>query len=277
MAHGSFIRGLETTATFDSQTDQFVLNSPTISSTKWWPGALAHTSTHAIVMAQLYIEGKHHGLHGFIVPLRSLKDHSPLPGVEVGDIGPKFGFEMVDNGFLRLKNVRVPRENMLMKYAQVDRNGRFSKPVHDKLGYGAMVFVRATIVQDSSRFIARATTVAVRYSAVRKQFPAQDNPGAPEVQTLDYQTQQEKLLPYVAASFASHFMGLEMMKLYRMNNELLRQNDTSLLAELHGMTSGMKALLTEIACESMEVCRKSMGGHGYSKFCGGMCLILFCF
>lgn len=42
-----------------------------------------------------------------------------LLGIVVGDIGPKFGFNEVDNGFLKLENVRIPRENMLMKYAKV--------------------------------------------------------------------------------------------------------------------------------------------------------------
>jgi uncharacterized protein len=37
----------------------------------------------------------------------------------VGDIGPKFGFDEVDNGYLKLENVRIPREHMLMKYAKV--------------------------------------------------------------------------------------------------------------------------------------------------------------
>jgi len=40
-------------------------------------------------------------------------------GITLGDIGPKFGFDSIDNGFLRFSNVRIPRENMLMKYAQV--------------------------------------------------------------------------------------------------------------------------------------------------------------
>jgi hypothetical protein len=30
---------LETTATFDPQHDEFIMNSPTITSMKWWPGA----------------------------------------------------------------------------------------------------------------------------------------------------------------------------------------------------------------------------------------------
>lgn len=38
LGHGTFIRGLETTATYDPTTEEFVLNSPTITSYKWWPG-----------------------------------------------------------------------------------------------------------------------------------------------------------------------------------------------------------------------------------------------
>ena len=42
-----------------------------------------------------------------------------VAGVTVGDIGPKFGNIGNDNGYLRFNNLRIPRENMLMKYAQV--------------------------------------------------------------------------------------------------------------------------------------------------------------
>lgn len=38
LGHGTFVRGLETTATYDAETGEFVLNSPTLSSYKWWPG-----------------------------------------------------------------------------------------------------------------------------------------------------------------------------------------------------------------------------------------------
>jgi alkylation response protein AidB-like acyl-CoA dehydrogenase len=55
----------------------------------------------------------------FIVQIRSLEDHTPLPNVTVGDIGVKFGnggYNSMDNGLLRFDHVRIPRENMLMKY-----------------------------------------------------------------------------------------------------------------------------------------------------------------
>ena len=40
-------------------------------------------------------------------------------GIQVGDIGPKFGYFGMDNGFLGMSNVRIPRDQMLMKYSQV--------------------------------------------------------------------------------------------------------------------------------------------------------------
>jgi acyl-CoA oxidase len=53
-----------------------------------------------LIQARLIIDGKDYGAHGFIVPIRSLKDHRPFPGVKVGDIGPKSygGFSKIDNG-----------------------------------------------------------------------------------------------------------------------------------------------------------------------------------
>lgn len=48
---------------------EFVIHSPTLSSTKWWPGGLGKTATHAVVMARLFVAGKDHGPHAFIVGL----------------------------------------------------------------------------------------------------------------------------------------------------------------------------------------------------------------
>ena len=61
LGHGTFLRGLETTATFDPDTDEFIVHSPTLTSTKWWPGGLGKTATHAVVMARLFTNGVDHG------------------------------------------------------------------------------------------------------------------------------------------------------------------------------------------------------------------------
>lgn len=57
LAHGSNVAGLETTATFDEVTDEFVIHTPSVSATKWWIGGAAQTATHCAVFAQLIIKG----------------------------------------------------------------------------------------------------------------------------------------------------------------------------------------------------------------------------
>ncbi|XP_061087345.1 peroxisomal acyl-coenzyme A oxidase 1 isoform X1 [Conger conger] len=262
IGHGTHIRGLETTSTYDPSTQEFVLNSPTITSIKWWPGGLGKTSNHAIVLAQLHTQGRCHGLHAFIVPIRCMKTHMPLPGVVVGDIGPKFGFDEVDNGYLKLENVRIPRENMLMKYAKVEPDGTYLKPPSDKLTYGTMVFIRSMIVGDSARALSQSCTIAIRYSAVRHQ--SELRPGDPEPQIMDYQTQQYKLFPLLATAYAFHFVGQYMGKTYHRIAGDISQGDFSELPELHALSAGLKAFTTWTASAGIEVCRMSCGGHGFS-------------
>lgn len=136
LGHGSNIRALETTATFLKECDggakggEWIIHSPTITSTKFWPGTLGKTANHAMVIARLIDgSGVDHGIHNFLVPLRSMDDHTLLPGVETGDIGPKIGYNNMDNGFAHFTNVKIPRRNMAMRFAFVDEEGNYKKVV----------------------------------------------------------------------------------------------------------------------------------------------------
>jgi acyl-CoA oxidase len=266
LGHGTFLRGLETTATYDPKTEEFVLNSPTRTSIKWWPGGLGHFTTHAIVVADLITQGKSRGVHPFIVQLRSLEDHTPLPGITVGDIGPKFGYNHNDNGFVEFKNVRIPRDQMLMKFAQVGRDGRYSKPASEKLAYGTMVFVRSFLVRYGADSLSRACTIATRYSAVRRQSQIRED--KPEVQILDFVTQQYKLFPLIATSYAFQFAGNNMLRIYIVSRAEMEDGNMDSLPELHATSAGLKAFTSEIASNGIEVCRLSCGGHGYSHASG---------
>jgi len=133
LGHGSNIRALETTATFLREKDggapggEWVVHSPTETSAKFWPGTLGKTANHAMVIAQLVDgDGARRGIHNFLVPLRSMTDHALLPGVETGDIGPKIGYNNMDNGYARFDNVRIPRRNMAMRFATVDEDGKYA-------------------------------------------------------------------------------------------------------------------------------------------------------
>lgn len=265
MGHGSNVQGLETTATFDPDTDEFVLNSPTLTSTKWWPGGLGKVSTHAVAYARLITDGQDYGVHAFIVQIRSLEDHQPLPGVTVADIGTKFGsgaYNTMDNGLLRFDHVRIPRKQMLMRLSKVTREGKYMhSDVPRQLVYGTMVFVRKTIVADASNYLSRAVCIAARYSAVRRQFGSQA--GGPEVQVIDYKTQQNRLFPLLATAYAFRFVGEWMNWLYLDVTKRLEVKDFSTLAEAHACTAGLKSLTTSVTADGIEDCRKLCGGHGY--------------
>lgn len=281
LGHGSNLSGLETTATYDAATQSFDIHSPTLTSTKWWPGGLGKASSHCVVMARLVLDGKQVGTHGFIVQLRRQEDHMPMPGVEVGDIGPKFGFSTQDNGFLRLNHVRIPRDNMLMRFAKVTEAGQYVKPPHAKLSYGTMIGIRANIVVGAGLQLGKAVTVAVRYSAIRRQF-GRDVAGsgagataagagaaaAREKKVLDYETQQFKVLPLLATVFAYHFVGSQIRSEYQDYLSSMDKGDFSALPALHATLAGLKALTSWTCSSGIEECRRACGGHGYSLFSG---------
>lgn len=267
LGHGTFLRGLETTATYDPRTQEFIIHSPTITATKWWPGGLGKTASHALVMARLFTQGKDLGPHAFIVHLRSPEDHSPLPGVIVGDIGNKMGYNAVDNGFVRFDHVRVPRRNMLMKHSKVDPDGTFHPPPVAKAAYGTMVFVRADIVSNAALFLKKGLTIAIRYNAVRRQ--SNIKPDGLETQVLDYQHSQRTLFPLLATAYAFHFTGAVMRRMYFQFEKASRTGgDFSALPELHATSSGLKAYCTWKTKDGLEISRLACGGHGFMHISG---------
>uniref|UniRef100_H9H7D6 Acyl-coenzyme A oxidase n=1 Tax=Monodelphis domestica TaxID=13616 RepID=H9H7D6_MONDO len=267
MGHGTYLQGLETTATYDASTQEFVLNTPSLSATKWWPGDLGRTATHALVLAQLYCSGTCHGMHGFLVPIRSLQDHSPLPGITVGDIGPKMNFEQTDNGFLKLDHVRIPRENMLSRFSQVLPDGTYVKKGTPQSNYLTMIVVRVQLL--SSEFVPplmKACIIATRYAVVRHQ--SKIKPSEPEVKILDYQTQQQKLFPQLAMAYAFHFVNNSVVEFFNDAYQGIISGDTASLPELHALSSGMKAFISDCCILGAETCRRACGGHGYSLLSG---------
>ncbi|KAK5455036.1 hypothetical protein LTS15_005756 [Exophiala xenobiotica] len=289
LGHGSNVRGLETTATWNSDDKTFTLHSPYLTASKWWIGSLGKVANYAVVMAQLFINGKNYGPHPFVVQIRDLKTHEPLPNIHVGDIGPKFGYNTMDNGFLLFKGVKIPHVNMLARFSRVDPNtNKYVRPSNPSLIYGTLTWVRSNIVLQSGSVLARGVTIATRYCAVRRQFQDRDAPANEpgENQVLNYTMVQIRLLPLLAATYALHFTGRGMINLYsenqkRMNGDVGKLSDTNrapgpeelnpgtdLLADLHATSCALKALASTTAAEGLEICRRACGGHGYSSFSG---------
>ncbi|XP_023304195.2 probable peroxisomal acyl-coenzyme A oxidase 1 [Lucilia cuprina] len=262
LGHGTYIRGLETRADYDIEKREFILNTPSLTAYKWWPGGLGHTANMVILMAQLYIKDKHYGLQPFLVRIRNEKTHQPEPGVDVGDVGPKLGVNGVNNGFLGLKNVRIPLKQMLSKHNQVLADGTFVKGPEPVMLYSTMSYVRVNIVKDVSFNLLQAAVIATRYSAIRRQGIESVAPKK-EIQVLDFLTQQHKVFPQIAKGIFYRLAADYVWDLYRTVHKELEQGNKRNLSELHALSCCLKAVCSHEAAKGVETLRKSCGGHGY--------------
>ncbi|KAJ6477780.1 peroxisomal oxidase [Mycena sanguinolenta] len=269
LAHGTNVSRLETTATYLPGTREFEIHSPTLTSTKWWIGALGKTATHGVLQAKLILPGgKDMGPHLFLIQLRDLDTHAVLPGRIIGDIGPKAmgGYATVDNGFARFDHVRIPKENMLSKFAGVTDAGEYMTPPHAKLSYGGMLYIRSGMVTSAGWTTARGVTVAIRYATVRRQ--GEVGPEGLERQTITYPSLHVRLVPLIARAYVFIELGRALTRGFDSLARGLSSGDTSQLAEMHVMTSGLKVLVSSTTIQDLETARRSMGGHGYSAFAG---------
>jgi acyl-CoA oxidase len=91
----------------------------------------------------------------------------------------------------------------------------------------------------SAETLKRALTIAVRYSARRIHHT---NKGATQI--LDYQAQQQRLMPLLAATYALHFTGKKLNADYVRIMDELSQFNLSNLPDFHATSAGLKAFST---------------------------------
>ena len=262
--HGSDVQSLETTATYDPSTEEFVIDSPTPSSRKDYIGGAAETARLAAVFAQLITQGEGHGVHCLLVPIRDA-DGNDLPGVTTSDCQYKGGLPGVDNGRILFDHVRVPRENLLNKYADVAPDGTYSSPIEnpDRRFFtmlGTLIRGRVTVGGSAAAAARVALDIAVRYALQRRQFSAPDDEG--EVLIMDYLVHQRRLFPLIARSYALEFAQNELVaKLHDL--QTADSPDAEEQRELESRAAGLKAANTWHASAAIQEAREACGGAGY--------------
>ncbi len=259
IGHGSNVQGIETTAMYDSEHEGFIIHSPSFSAGKSYIGNAAVDARLATVFAQLEVNGEHHGVHAFIVPLRD-ENGEVLPGITIEDNGYKMGLNGVDNGKIWFDQVRVPRTALLNRFAEVDSGGKYQSEIKSAgtrffTMIGTLVSGRVTIAASSNSAAKSALTIAVRYAARRRQFGSGKLPGK-ETLLLDYPAVQRRLMPLLANVYAVDFA---LKHLVVLNTQAIDSGSRT----LETLAAGLKAWATWNTTRTIQACRENCGGEGY--------------
>lgn len=255
--HGSNVRGIETTATFNAKNQTFTIHTPNEFARKEYIGNAAVHGQMATVFAKLILDGKDYGVSAFLVPIRASSGAS-VEGVTIKDCGRKMGLNGVDNGVIYFNNVVIPKENMLDRFASVATDGKFESPIaSDNRRFftmlGTLVGGRIGIPRAGLSAAKTGVTIAIKYSDRRLQFGPE---GGAEIPILNYKTHQRRLMPLLANCYAFHFA------LQYLTNRFLKRSEEE-MQEIEALAAGLKALSTWNTTETLQQCRECCGGKGY--------------
>lgn len=263
IGHGSDVASVGTTATFDPDTDEFVIHTPFKAAWKDYLGNAAQDGVAAVVFAQLITRGVNHGVHAFYVPIRDEEGYN-LPGVSSEDDGRKGGLNGIDNGRLAFDHVRIPRFNLLNRYGHVSEDGTYTSPI-DSPGrrffttLGTLVQGRVSLDGSSVNAAKIGLSIAIRYAYERRQF---SSGGDSEATLMSYQLHRRRLLPLLARTYAQAFAHHDLLETF--DGVFSGREDTpENRAELETLAAALKPMSTWNALETLQVCREACGGSGY--------------
>jgi acyl-CoA oxidase len=255
--HGSNVKGLETTATYNHKDKTFIIHTPHEKAQKEYIGNAAVHGQMATVFAKLIIDEVDYGVNAFVVPLRD-ENNTILKGIIIKDCGLKMGLNGVDNGIIRFDNVIIPKDNMLDRFASVSEQGKFESPIpSDNRRFftmlGTLVGGRIGIPRSALSAAKSGLAIAIKYSDQRKQFGPE---GGEEVSILNYRMHQRRLFPLLAKTYAIHFA------LQYVTTRFIERTELE-MPEIEALAAGIKAYTTWNTTATLQECREACGGKGY--------------
>lgn len=265
IGHGSNVQGILTTAHYLHSERSFILNTPSEMGMKFWIGNLSRTANMGVVFANLIVGDRNHGVHVFIVRVRDDKGYV-LPGITLGDCGPKLGMNGIDNGWAIFKSVEIPYFYLLDKYSQINENGEFVSSIKKKtkrfaLQLAALSGGRLLVSNTSSQLVLNSLGMAIRYLTIRKQF---GDKNYQENQIISYPSVQKKMFPFWSRAIINNIFTLKTYEDWQRSNKT--PMSSLKLKELHAICSYLKSRTTYDSLQTLYNVRELCGGHGYSSY-----------
>ncbi len=255
--HGSNVRGIKTTATYEKETDSLVIHTPGKNDNKEYIGN-ALDSKMASVFAQLIVNGKNEGVHAILVPIRD-EHQQVLSGITIEDNGYKLGLNGVDNGKIWFNQVKVPRENLLNKYGSITKEGNYHSDIKNPnkrffTMLGTLIGGRICVARAGLGGAKMALYIAVKHALERRQF--NDSIKIQEDLLMDYPTHQLRLTPAIAKAYVYDITLQHMMNVYSDESKPDKR-------KIETQVAGLKSIITWYANSTIQECREACGGKGY--------------
>jgi acyl-CoA oxidase len=268
LGNGGNLNGIETQVIYNREKQEFIVNSPTITSSKYWIGGVGVNANFTLLVARLVIDGKDYGPHAFITQIRNFRSHKAVHGAFIGEVGPKMGLTSSDQGFARYEFLTLPKTALLNRFSNIDNFGNYSSRFDSKEVITITnLIARVKILSNFWAFLAPSLSISLKYSVFRRQFPDPEKPNQ-EVRLIDYQIQQEKLFPGLCRLFCFTFSLKSLKLLLKTVISEFKQGNNSSFDEIFCLASLFKAGITERTAKDLELSRRACGGHGYLKLAG---------
>ncbi|GMH98235.1 hypothetical protein TrVE_jg14271 [Triparma verrucosa] len=185
---------VQTTATYDEASDEFILDTPHEGARKNWISQ-GFVADKAVVLADLIVKGESKGPHAFVMDFRS--SGSLVPGVKIDDMGSKTVGNDLDNAWIDFENVRLPKDSMLRRYAEiVDGEYIIKGDVRPFDMIGQRLYTgRIAVAQAALEYRRALFSKTKSYSDSKKMFAFSGEPVLSEIPQLEalYEENEERL------------------------------------------------------------------------------------
>ncbi|MFJ9681366.1 acyl-CoA dehydrogenase [Streptomyces sp. NPDC101194] len=255
--HGNSAAQLETTATYERATGEFVLNTPHAAARKFMPNTSPTGGPKtAVVAARLIVDGKDQGVFLFLTPL-SDDAGLPMPGVEIRRL-PQTATAPVDHCVTSFDHVRLPQDALLQSdHGHLTPEGVFTSSIGSPRkrflrSIGRVTTGKLCMSGYSLGVTRHALAVAVRHAHTRQTSGVSARGSVP---LFAHRSHHAPLIDAIATTYAATLLHRAAVRQWAQATESERENGERFAAIAKGwITWRARAVMTE--------CRERCGAQG---------------